>query len=201
MVFRELPKTDSIDLNNFDKEAKEMDITVDENYEEIYVNDPVQLVFHTVKELLSHRNRRSSKETLGKLSEDFIQRYESLDKHQKNVVLIKIASSHYINVVDLKDKVTSIQGPESMMKSENEIRKILEPSYQWIFERLSKVPECGPTTLDELQKHLSNVYENIPYLSSHQKTAICIMKNHLTEFIIKLNMQEKEKPEIPPCAE
>ena len=201
MVFRELPKTDSINLNNFDKEAKEMDITVDENYEEIYVNDPVQLVLHTVKELMSHRNRRSSKETLDKLSEDFIQRYESLDKHQKNVVLIKIASSHYINVVDLKDKVTSIQGSESLMKSETEIRKILEPSYQWIFERLSKVPEYGLKTLNELQKHLSNMFENIAYLSSHQKTAISTMKNQLTDFIAKLNTQEKEKPEIPPCTE
>ena len=161
-----------INLNKFDKEAKEMDITVDENYEEIYVNDPVQLVLHTVKELMSHRNRRSSKETLDKLSEDFIQRYESLDKHQKNVILIKIASSNYIKVVDLKDKVTSIQGSESLMKSETEIRKILEPSYQWIFERLSKVPEYGLKTLDELQKHLSNMFENIPYLSSHQKSAI-----------------------------
>ena len=49
-----------INMNNFDMEAKEIDITMDENYQEIPIDDPVQLFFCTLKELMSHRNRHTS---------------------------------------------------------------------------------------------------------------------------------------------
>ena len=57
---KEAPATDMINMNNFDMEAKEFDITLDENYQEIPIEDPVQLLFATLKELMSHRNRHTS---------------------------------------------------------------------------------------------------------------------------------------------
>ena len=49
-----------ISMNNFDMEAKEIDITLDENYQEIPFDDHVQLLFCTLKELMSYRNRHTS---------------------------------------------------------------------------------------------------------------------------------------------
>ena len=47
-------------MNNFDMESKEIDITLDETYQEIPVDDPVRLFFCTLKELMSHQNRHTS---------------------------------------------------------------------------------------------------------------------------------------------
>ena len=41
-------------------EAKEIDITLDEIYQEIPIDDHVQLLFGTLKELMSHQNRHTS---------------------------------------------------------------------------------------------------------------------------------------------
>ena len=49
-----------ISMNNFDMEAKEIDISLDENYQENPIDDHVQLLFCTLKELMSHRNRHTS---------------------------------------------------------------------------------------------------------------------------------------------
>ena len=57
---REDPETDMISMNNFDMEAKEIDITLDENYQENPIDDHVQLLFCTLKELMSHQNRHTS---------------------------------------------------------------------------------------------------------------------------------------------
>ena len=57
---RDAAETDMINMNHFDMEAKEIDITMDENYQEIPIDDPVQLFFCTLKELMSHQNRHTS---------------------------------------------------------------------------------------------------------------------------------------------
>ena len=57
---KEAPETDLINMNNFDMEAKEIDITLDENYQEFPFDDHVQLLFCTLKELMSYQNRHTS---------------------------------------------------------------------------------------------------------------------------------------------
>ena len=82
------------------------------------------------------------------------------------------------------------------MKSESNIRKTLEPAYNWIFIRLSQIHESE--TLEQLHEHLSNMVENIQYLSSLQKTAIKVMKDHLTKFV-EQNKQKRHK--VTTCPE
>ena len=103
-----MPGTDAINLNELDLSAKQKDIVLNENYEDITITDSVQLIFGTIKKLISHRNCHSSKETLNKLSEEFILRYGLLDNNQKQIVLVKVATSYYIKLEDLKKKVSSI---------------------------------------------------------------------------------------------
>ena len=132
------------------------------------------------------------------MAEEFILRYGKLDKHEKNVALIKIANSYYIKEEDLKKKIATIHGSDSLMKSESDIRKIMEPGYNWLFLRLSKVIQTGPNTLEEVQKHLLNMLENISYLSSYQKTAIKVMEGHLTKFI---EQNKPKRTKVPTCTE
>ena len=204
-IYKEVSKSNpQIDLNNYDLEVKEKDITLDENYQEIHVNDPCQLLFHTTKELISHVNDHSSNENyeiVKKVTEEFVERYGALEKHQKNIVLINIATSHYIKEDVLKIKVASIQGSESLMKSESDIRKILDPSYDWIFECILKIQENGCVFLEDLQKHLLNMFENIPFLSHYQKMALKVMRDHLLKYVNQ-KTYAKEQPETPqPCTE
>ena len=191
-------------MNNYDLETKEKDITLDVNYQEIHVNDPCQLLFHTTKELISHRNDNSSRENyeiVKKVTEEFVERYGALEKHQKNIVLINIATSHYIKEDVLKIKVALIKGSESLLKSESDIRKILDPSYDWLFECISKVHENGCVFLEDLQKHLLNMFENIPFLSNYQKMALKVMRDHLLKYVNQ-KTYAKEQPETPqPCTE
>ena len=130
------------------------------------------------------------------MTEEFKLKYGKLDKHAKNVALIKIANSYYVKEEDLKKKIATIQGSDSLMKSESDIKKILEPAYNWIFLRLSQIYENE--MLEELQEHLSNMVENIQYLSSHQKTAIKVMKDHLTKFV---EQNKPKRPKVPTCIE
>ena len=130
------------------------------------------------------------------MTEEFKLRYGKLDKHEKNIAIIKIANSYYIKEEDLKKKIATIHGSDSLMKSESEVRKILEPGYNWLFLRLSQIHEIE--TLEELQGHLSNMIENIQYLSSHQKTAIKVMKEHLTKFVEE---NKPKRPKVPTCNE
>ena len=190
-----MPGTEAINLNELDLSAKERDIVVDENYEEMPIIDNVQLIFGTIKQLISLRNCHSSNETLNKLSEEFILRCGCLDNNQKLTVLVKVATSYYIKLDDLKKKVSSIDGPESLINAESDLRKILDPSYNWIFERLSKIPEDGLVILQELQRDLSNLFANIPILSNYQKTALNVMKDHVTNFVKIAAKQEKEEKE------
>ena len=190
-----MPGTDAINLNELDLSAKQKDIVLNETYEEITVTDSVQLIFGTIKKLISLRNCHSSKDTLNKLSEEFILRYGLLDENQKKIVLVKLATTYYIKLEDLKKKVSSIEGPESLINSESDLRKILDPSYNWIFERLSKIPEDGLVILQELQRDLSNLFANIHILSNYQKTALNVMKDHVTNFVKITAKQEKEKAE------
>ena len=132
------------------------------------------------------------------MAEEFILRYGKLDKHERNVALIKIANSYYVKEEDLKKKIATIHGSDSLMKSESEIRKIMEPGYNWLFLRLSKVLQSGPSTLEEVQKHLLNMLENISYLSSYQKTAIKVMEDHLTKFI---EQNKPKRTKVPTCTE
>ena len=131
------------------------------------------------------------------MAEEFILRYGKLDKHERNVALIKIANIYYVKEEDLKKKIATIHGSDSLMNSESEIRKIMEPGYNWLFLRLSKVIQTGPNTLEEVQKHLLNMLENISYLSSHQKTAIKLMEEHLMKFV----EQNMPKRKVPLCTE
>ena len=190
-----MPGTDAINLNELDLSAKQKDITLNENYEEITITDSVQLICGTIKKLISLKNCHSSKDTLNKLSEEFILRYGLLDNNQKQIVLVKVATTYYIKLDDLKKKVSSIEGPESLINSESDLRKILEPSYNWIFERLGKIPEDGIVILQELQRDLSNLFANIHILSNYQKTALNVMKDHATNFVKIAAKQEKEKEE------
>ena len=194
-VCKEMPGTEAINLNELNLSAKEKDIVLNENYEEMPIIDNVQLIFGTIKQLISLKNCHSSNETLNKLSEEFILRYGFLDKNQKQIVLVKVATTYYIKLEDLKKKVSSIDGPESLINAESDLRKILDPSYNWIFERLSKIPEHGLVILEELLRDLLNLFATIPILSNYQKTALRVMKDHVSNFAKITAKQEKEKEE------
>jgi hypothetical protein len=182
-----------MDLNELDMAAKETDIVMDDHWEEVSTVDNIQLIFETTKELISHKKRHSSNKTLNNLSEDNIQRYGVLNKDQKKIVLVKVATSHYINLEQLKKQIASIDGNESLLNSDFDLRRNLDPSYNWVFEKLSQIPIQGLAILEEIQRDLLSMSENIPFLSNYQRLALNIMRDHIRKFVKVASKEEKER--------
>ena len=65
-------------------------------------------LFGTVKELVDLKNRSTSSLTLERLVKKFCHDYELLERHQREAVLLHLATKYYINEKDLKSKAQEI---------------------------------------------------------------------------------------------
>ena len=166
-AWKDLPKTYSIDRNKFDIE----DTLISCN-KEVKALDSIQDFCTTFKEISSLKNSYVSATNIKILFGNLIRKYDYLDKEQRWKVLIFLATAYYIDPTVLKSAMSqSISNFESLVKVVNDLRRITEPKYLWIFKKLAAL-KGGQQMIEDIKTETLNMVLQLEQLSSYQKCAV-----------------------------
>lgn len=175
-----MPNTEAIDRNKLDFE----DISVLSSDFEII--DLVGDVCETFKNISSLKNRDISSTTVKNLFGHLIKQYDMLEMEQKWNVFVFLSTNFYINPAKLKEKMSqNIFDFESLVKTVNDLRKIIEPEYLWILNKLSTL-KGGRDMLKDMKNESLNMILQCEYVSSLQKSAV----HEMNEYLNSINIDE-----------
>ena len=180
IAWKDLPKTEAIDRNKFDIED-----TLSSHNFNFDTLDAIEELCSTFKEISSLRNEFISASNIKKLFGNLIKQYDFLEKEQKWKVFIIWATKYYVDSELLKKiMMQNFSDFESLVRTVNDLRKITEPKYLWIFEKLAKL-KGGQEMIADIKIETLNMVLECTELSSFQRSAVQEMNNYVNAIKIE----------------